>query len=151
MGLKLAETAEKQLVVLDVIRIQASPAQVEGQILATAAADGPHVTVALPKDPGQAGAAQVMMMTRALAGYKLIATPETGSKTVRAMAAATQIDAGNLHVVSAPWNDAFLAELSAFPDARKDDQVDALSRAVNMLAITGGASARRMHVPMMSR
>jgi predicted phage terminase large subunit-like protein len=151
VGLKLAETAEKQLVVLDVIRVQASPAQVEERILTTAAADGTHVTVALPQDPGQAGAAQIMTMTRALAGYKLMATPETGSKEARAMPAATQIDAGNLHIVFAPWNDAFLAELAAFPDARKDDQVDALSRAVNMLAMTAGTAARRMHVPMMNR
>jgi predicted phage terminase large subunit-like protein len=67
------------------------------------------------------------------------------------MPAATQVDAGNLAVLAAPWNDAFLAELRAFPDSYKDDQVDALSRAVNTLAMTRGTPARREHVHLMSR
>jgi predicted phage terminase large subunit-like protein len=67
------------------------------------------------------------------------------------MVAATQVDAGNLALVAAPWNDAFLAELRAFPNGDKDDQVDALSRAVNTLATASAAMARRMNVPLLGR
>jgi len=44
-----------------------------------------------------------------------------------------------------------LAELRAFPHAGKDDQVDALSRAVNTLATMAGQPARRLHLPLMQR
>jgi hypothetical protein len=42
---------------------------------------------------------------------------------------ASQVEAGNLAIVRATWNHAFLEELRDFPFGRKDDQVDALSRA----------------------
>ena len=151
VGLKLGLTAENRLAVLDIIRIRVSSAQVEARILAAARADGPTTTIALPQDPGQAGLAQVALLTRTLVGFAVVASPETGAKIMRARAAATQVDAGNVLLVAAPWNDAFLSELRAFPDSAKDDQVDALSRAVNTLATTGGATARRIDVPLLGR
>jgi predicted phage terminase large subunit-like protein len=151
VGLKLGMTDEHQLVVLDVVRLQGSPAQVEARIQETARLDGPNVVVALPQDPGQAGAAQIAMLSRGLAGYKIASSPERDAKLVRAMPAATQMDAGNLMMVAAPWNDAFLAELKAFPHGGKDDQVDALSRAVNFLAGCNAQSARRLNSDFLSR
>ena len=67
----------------------------------------------------------------------IVATPETGAKIMRAMPAATQMDAGNLTMVAAPWNDNFLAS-SGVSGCAKDDQVDALSRAVNTLGDVDG-------------
>jgi predicted phage terminase large subunit-like protein len=151
VGLKLGMTSENRLIVLDVIRFQGSPAQVEARIQATAVADGVGTILALPQDPGQAGAAQIAMLTRSLTGFHVIATPETGAKITRAMPAATQVDAGNLTLLAAPWNENFLAEIAAFPDSAKDDQVDALSRAVNTLATTNGQTARRVNVPLLGR
>jgi predicted phage terminase large subunit-like protein len=151
VGLKLGMTEAQRLVVLDVIRLQASPAAVEASILAAAKADGVTTVLALPQDPGQAGAAQIAMLSRALMGFQVVATPERGSKVNRAMPAATQVDAGNLWIVAAPWNDVFLAELRAFPDSHKDDQVDALSRAVNTMVTTGNGAARRVSVPLFGR
>jgi predicted phage terminase large subunit-like protein len=151
VGLKLGMTAQNGLIVLDVIRLQASPAQVEARILAAAKADGMATILALPQDPGQAGAAQIAMLSRSLTGFHIVATPETGAKITRAMPAATQVDAGNLSLLAAPWNENFLAELSAFPDSAKDDQVDALSRAVNTMATTQGQPARRVNVPLVGR
>ena len=49
------------------------------------------------------------------------------------MPIAAQIEAGNLLIVRADWNHRFLDELREFPLGRKDDQVDALSRAFAML------------------
>ena len=151
VGLKLGVTASGQFVVLDVVRLQASPAAVEEKILHIAKADGCGTMIALPQDPGQAGVAQVAMLSAKLAGFHVVASPETGAKVMRAMPAATQMDAGNFALVAAPWNENFLSELSAFPDSAKDDQVDALSRAVNTLATTVGAAARRISVPLLAR
>lgn len=151
VGLKLGVTAEQHLVVVDVIRLQDSPARVEAKIQATAQSDGVATILALPQDPGQAGAAQIAMLSRGLLGFHLVATPETGAKHIRAMPAATQIDAGSLSLLAAPWNDAFLAELRAFPDSPKDDQVDALSRAVNTLATTALQAMRRVNIPLLGR
>jgi predicted phage terminase large subunit-like protein len=151
VGVKLGVTAENRLIILDVIRFQGSPAQVEARIQATAKVDGVSTILTLPQDPGQAGAAQVAMLSRSLAGFHVVATPETGAKITRAMPAATQVDAGNLALVSAPWNDSFLAELRAFPDSAKDDQVDALSRAVNTLVTTNTQMSRRINVPFLNR
>ena len=151
VGLKLGVTAENLLVVLDVARLQAAPAQVETKILEMARLDGAGTVIALPQDPGQAGAAQIAMLTRSLNGYRVVASPERDAKTIRAMPAATQMDAGNLAMVAAPWNDALLAELRAFPHGGKDDQVDALSRAVNTLATMVGQPARRLSLPLMQR
>jgi predicted phage terminase large subunit-like protein len=151
VGLKLGVTQENLLVVLDVVRFQASPALVEARIQEIARLDGVNVIVALPQDPGQAGAAQIAMLTRSLVGYKIEASPERDSKVNRAMPVATQVDAGNLALVVAPWSDVLLAELRSFPYGSKDDQVDALSRAVNTLATVTSQPARRMNVPLMSR
>jgi predicted phage terminase large subunit-like protein len=53
----------------------------------------------------------------------------------RAKPASAQAEAGNIKVVRGAWNDVFLRELETFPaPAAHDDQVDALSGALNALA-----------------
>ncbi|MDE8349890.1 MAG: phage terminase large subunit [Acidocella sp.] len=151
VGLKLGVALDNKIIILDIIRIQASPSQVAARIIATAKTDGVATLVALPQDPGQAGLAQVAMLTSGLLGYNVNASVESGPKVMRAMPAATQMDAGNITLLAAPWNENFLSELLAFPESGKDDQVDALSRAVNTLATTSAASARRLNVPLLGR
>jgi predicted phage terminase large subunit-like protein len=63
---------------------------------------------------------------------------------------ASQIEARNVAIVRAGWNHVFLEELRDFPFGRKDDQVDALSRAFTMLT-THGAPARRLSMPFLAR
>jgi predicted phage terminase large subunit-like protein len=91
------------------------------------------------------------MLTDLLLGFTVNSSPETGAKVTRAMPAATRVDAGKVSLLAAPWNENFLSELGAFPDSNKDDQVDALSRAVNTLATTNETAARRFNVPLMGR
>jgi predicted phage terminase large subunit-like protein len=151
VGLKLGITEDRRMIVLDLIRFQGSPGQVEAKIHATAKADGVGTILALPQDPGQAGAAQIAMLSKSLSGYHVIATPETGAKITRATAAAIQVELGNLYILAAPWNENFLSEVQAFPDSKKDDQVDALSRAVNTMLMTNTQATRRFNVPLLSR
>jgi predicted phage terminase large subunit-like protein len=85
-----------------------------------------------------------------LAGFRVVSGPETGSKAFRAGAIAAQVGAGNVSLRRAHWNDVFLDELTMFPHGSKDDQVDALSRAFNLLA-TPDKSARFTSLPFLGR
>jgi predicted phage terminase large subunit-like protein len=151
VGVKIGVTEVRQIIVLDVIRFRGTPADVEREITAAANADGPGTLIALPRDPGQAGIAQVSFLSRALLGYRIEHSPETGAKADRAKPAATQMGSGNILLLKASWNATFLQELKAFPNARKDDQVDALSRAVNTLATSSEIGMRRIHIPFGAR
>jgi predicted phage terminase large subunit-like protein len=150
VGLKLCREASGRFVVLDVVRLRGSPHEVERAIIATAAADGPLTAISLPQDPGQAGKAQVRYLVSALAGYRVGATPETGSKLTRATPVASQVEAGNMALLHGGWNATFIDEMREFPNGRKDDQVDALSRAFAAL-LEAGAPARRVASGFMTR
>jgi predicted phage terminase large subunit-like protein len=147
-GVKLGRTEDGRYVVLDVLRLRAGPAEVAQVIVQTAKLDGRGVPVGLPQDPGQAGKQQVAWLAGMLGGFRVLAGPETGAKLTRAQPAAAAVAAGQMAVLRGPWNRAFLDELRDFPAGRKDDQVDALARAMAMLA---AAPARRIEVAFMAR
>jgi len=134
VGLKLQCSPDNKYFVLDIVRIRGTPSQVEETIKQTAQTDGRHVKISLPEDPGQAGKSQIAYLTRQLAGFHVHSSRETGSKETRAMPVAPQIEAGNLFLKKSHWNNIFLEELRSFPWGSKDDQVDALSRAFNILS-----------------
>jgi predicted phage terminase large subunit-like protein len=150
VGLKLGRSAAGALVVLDIRRLRGGPREVAEAIVQTAGLDGREVPIGLPQDPGQAGKQQVAWLAGLLAGFRVVAGPETGSKVTRAAPAAAQVDAGNLFIVRAPWNRAFLDELRDFPGGRKDDQVDALARALTLCA-EARAPVRRLDLAFMAR
>lgn len=150
VGLKLRRDRSERFIVEDVVRLRGSPNVVQQTIATTAGKDGQGVTVALPQDPGQAGRSQVVYLTRQLAGYHVVASPESGSKITRALPVASQVEAGNLVVVCAPWNRAFIEELRDFPHGAKDDQVDALARAFNCI-VEFGLPTRQLSVPLFGR
>ena len=149
VGVKLARREGGGLCILDVVRLRGGPLAVERAILRTAELDGNNVAVGLPQDPGQAGKQQVAYFTDLLAGWRVVASPETGSKLVRAGPVSAQIEAGLLTMVRASWNAALTTELRDFPHGAKDDQVDALSRAFAMLM--QGSVSRRMRLDVMAR
>jgi predicted phage terminase large subunit-like protein len=59
----------------------------------------------------------------------------TGDKATRATPASAQVEAGNVKLVRGPWNEEFMYEVCAFPNAPHDDQVDAFADALNELAL----------------
>ena len=135
VGLKLGRCVDGTFVILDVVRLQGDPACVEAKIREVAERDGPGVRISLPQDPGQAGRAQVQYLTRRLAGFAVSSSPETGSKSLRAMPVAAQVTGGTVTVMAAPWNRRLVDELVDFPNGMNDDQVDALSRAFGLLGL----------------
>jgi predicted phage terminase large subunit-like protein len=150
VGVKLARDGDGRLFVLDVVRLRGGPHEVAAAILATAQQDGAAVPVGLPQDPGQAGKVQVAWLQGLLAGYRVVASPETGAKLTRATPVAAQVEAGNVSLLRGGWNEAFLEELREFPQGRKDDQVDALARAHGLLAAPVIA-ARRVRISLLAR
>jgi predicted phage terminase large subunit-like protein len=132
-GIKLSRDKNGRYLILDVVRIQGTPYQVEELIVSVAHKDGAKVIVAIPEDPGQAGKSQMSYLTRQLAGFHVISSRETGSKATRAMPLASQVEAGNVAVIRAEWVPTLLDEMGEFPWGRKDDQVDALVRAFTTL------------------
>ncbi len=149
-GVKLLRSEAGRFVVEDVCRVRKPTAEINNLVLDVANQDGEAVTIALPRDPGQAGLYQVSALTAALAGFRVLSSPEVGSKILRAERVASQIAIGNVSLKRGSWNTAFLEELSAFPQGKKDDQVDALSRAFGVLT-TNQRPARYTSFPFLGR
>lgn len=134
VGLRMAYAAGI-FYVEDVRRDRWSPGDVEKNLKNTASQDTLQVKIRIPEDPGAAGKADAATKLKLLAGYDVTAVRPTGEKAVRAKPASAQCEAGNVKLVRAPWNDAFLDEVCSFPNAQHDDQVDAFADALNELAL----------------
>ncbi len=57
----------------------------------------------------------------------------SGDKLTRSLSWANRAEAGKVVLVRGPWIDEFIEEVCQFPNAKHDDQVDAVSLAVNMI------------------
>jgi predicted phage terminase large subunit-like protein len=145
-GVKLYQTASGQYIIDDIVRLRGNFYTVQETLIATAAADGQNVVISLPIDPGQAGKSQAAQLSSKLAGFRLYTSREHGSKLSRAIPVAAQLDAGNLTMRKGLWNQVLLEELQSFPQGKKDDQVDALSRAFLTLCDFPG-KIRRVDIP----
>jgi predicted phage terminase large subunit-like protein len=132
VGAKLLIHSGK-LYICDLVRRRASPFEVEEMLQACARLDGLQVAISIPQDPGQASVGQKGRFASLLGGYNVHFSPESGDKADRAKPFAAQVEAGNVFVVRAPWNDALFAEAELFPNSEFKDQIDALSRAYSWL------------------
>jgi predicted phage terminase large subunit-like protein len=139
VGLKLARLwgdprFKDLMIITDVQRIRGTPDEVRHLVRTVAAADNISTTQLFPRDPGQAGIDQAESYVMMLRGSRVSAVPQTGSKIVRADAAASQANIGRIGMLRAGWNAALIDELAAFPNGQHDDQVDALSLAFNQMS-----------------
>lgn len=133
VGVKMALTYDGDFIVLDVIRFQGTPREVELAVMNTAGADGQGVFITIPKDPAQAGKYQTDYYLRKLYKYKVIAVPPIGSKENRADPFAIKVEGGMVSLIRGNWNDAYLDELCVFPASKHADQVDASADAFGFL------------------
>jgi predicted phage terminase large subunit-like protein len=134
VGVKIGRQKDGRFIIAHIARDQLSPAGVERLLVNTASHDGYTTEISLPQDPGQAGKQQAAYYIQKMAGYIAHATTESGSKEVRASPFAAQAEVGNVDILEGGWNDIFFDELCVFPGGAYDDQVDAASRALNVLA-----------------
>lgn len=133
-GGKLGKQPNGRYIIADVERLRDTPDVVEAALLNTTKRDGVDTRVRLPQDPGQAGKAQVLHLTKLLAGFAVTSKPITGDKVTRAEPFAAQVNVGNVDMLRAGWNDALVNEMRMFPNGKNDDQVDALSDAFGELS-----------------
>ena len=132
-GAKLGRLNDGRFIIADMVRLRCAADERDAALKNTAARDGSGVRISIPQDPGQAGKTQVLYLTRALSGYRVHSSPESGDKVTRAEPLAAQINVGNVLMVRGSWNDQLMDEMRMFPNGLFDDQVDALSRAFGEL------------------
>lgn len=128
-GVKLRFDKNDNFYVMDVVRFRGQEKRVVDVMRSTAEQDGAECVQDFPQDPGQAGKGQATYITEQLFGFPVKYSTESGNKTIRAEAAASQASIKKMFIVDGPWNENFIKELTTFPGCRFKDQVDAMSRA----------------------
>ena len=125
---------EGKYYVLDIARFRGAPSLVEATIKQTAILDGVRVMVGIEQEPGSSGVDDLdYYMRKVLVGFNVRAVKTTGSKLERAGPVSSAVNAGNVSIREAAWNNDFLDEVTVFPEGKFKDQVDALSGAFNLL------------------
>jgi predicted phage terminase large subunit-like protein len=122
-------------VVLDVQRQQLGPDGVDKLIKVTAQLDGVACAQREEREGGSAGLAVIAARTKTLREFDYKGVPTTGSKITRSKMFRGQAEAGNVYLIRASWNKAYIDELTGFPTATHDDQVDASSCAYNAVLL----------------
>jgi predicted phage terminase large subunit-like protein len=122
--------------ILDVVRGQWSPGTCEEILRQTAVLDGSHTAIRMEQEAGASGKAMIAHYAKnVFVGFDFRGVSPTGSKELRAQPLSAAAEAGNVRVLSAPWNAAMLDELELFgADCPHDDQVDSLSGAFSCIA-----------------
>jgi predicted phage terminase large subunit-like protein len=140
VGLKAGKDEQGRIYVLDVVRFRDTAAGVEAQVAHNALSDGTNVRVWMEQEPGASGKSLISYYARKVipAGVSFRGNRNTGSKELRAEIAAGKSERGEIILVKAPWNEKFFDEVTFFPFGSHDDQVDALSGAVDKLESKGG-------------
>lgn len=128
-GALLGRLPDGRFVIADMVHGQMGADIRDAALKNTAAKDGARVKISIPQDPGQAGKTQALYLTRQLAGFSVSATPESGSKIIRAEPLAAQVNIGNVLMLRGGWNQGLIEEMRLFPNGANDDRIDACSRA----------------------
>ena len=126
-------------------RFRETPLVNENRIRATAERDGRAMPVYIQQDPGQAGKSQISHYARnVLSGFAFKGHNKgSTSKTTLAEPLASAAEAGNVFIVRRTNDgygltreeiDALLSEIEVFPKGAHDDQVDAITGAIDRLS-----------------
>lgn len=137
VGTKMARVSGMYYI-MDVVRFQGGPSDVERAILNTARADGADVEIYMEQEPGASGKIMIEhYQFRVLHGYYFQGIRSTGPKPARAARFASMCDARNVKLVRGNWISKWLDEHEAFPHGAHDDQVDSSAGAFNQLTLGG--------------
>jgi predicted phage terminase large subunit-like protein len=118
------------LVVESVVQRQLTPGPRDHWMREVALEDGLAVQQDFPQDPGQAGKSQkASIVSGPFEGMDAVSSLETGDKPSRALPFAIQAENGNVALVRAAWNEAFLVQGEQFTKGAASDMIDATSRA----------------------
>lgn len=138
VGAKVGMTDDGTLVVADVARGRWDWPKALKVIASTARADGNRVHQGIEDVGVQKGMYQLLMREPKLVGLTFRPIKPVSDKITRANPWLARAEQGKVVLVRGQWIGAFLDEICAFPEASHDDQVDAVSGAVQMMAHHGG-------------
>lgn len=141
VGVRVGMGNDGAIIVADVVRGRWEWPQAVRMIATTAQADGIEVQQGVETVGAQVGAIQSLLADPQLAGLTFQPITVHQDKVTRALPIISRCEQGKLAVVRAGWNKDFLDELSAFPESKHDDQVDALAAAAGMIALCSGPVA----------
>jgi predicted phage terminase large subunit-like protein len=120
--------------IVDMQHARLTPKGVQDLVLQTAQLDSKGIDVWMEQEPGSSGKSVVDHYEReVLKGYPAHAKRSTGPKAERAKPVSSAAEARNMFLVAGAWNKAFLDEAENFPGGAHDDQIDAVSGAVEVL------------------
>lgn len=117
------------------------------QAVKNLAAIAPHAPAKLIELAAN-GPAIIASLRKVIPG--LIGVTPDGSKMARMAAVSPFIEAGNVYLPDpqvAPWVEAFISELAAFPFGAQDDDVDGCSQALKRLLLIGANSTGQAAQP----
>ncbi len=133
-GALVGRTKEGTYYIADIRRLRGTPLHVEALIKQTAQMDGKSVTIYMEQEPGSSGVNTIDHYRReVLAGFTFYGVRSTGSKEERANPVSSQAEASNIKLVRGNWINSYLDEVESFPLGAHDDQVDAVSGAIEQL------------------
>lgn len=141
-GVLMGRTREQSYVILDVVRFQGTPRDVEQMVKSVATTDAMQwkdsVETYMEQEPGASGVHMIeTYQFKVMAGHYFKGIRTTGPKPVRAAPLSSMAQAKNIKVVRGAYLSDFFDELEAFPFGGHDDQVDATAGAFNQLTVGG--------------
>ena len=141
-GGKIGITEDGTIVIAHVVRGRWEWPDALRIIIQTAQADGARVAQGVEDVGVQKGMYQFIMREPLAVGLTFRPIPVRKDKIERVNPWLARAEQGKVVLVRGEWNAAFLDEVMAFPEGQHDDQVDAVSGAVQMLS--GGGWVRGM-------
>jgi len=146
-GTKIGRSPDGVYYIADHVWLRDTPHEVEKLLKFTASADTRECQIDIPQDGGQAGKSQVLNLVKALAGYPVKFSPESGDKETRFRPFSAQAQAGNVKVLRGTWNERWFSELEGFPEGAHDDDADSTSRAFNsFLTLQGPVTVKPLRL-----
>ena len=128
-GAKPKKAIRSTYYVLDVVREQVGPAEVEELMYATARRDGPGVKIRMEEEGGSSGKIVVSTYGSVMQGFDFDGVRATGPKPARWAPFLNACRKGTVLVVRAEWNENWIRELEGLPTSRYKDQADSAAGA----------------------
>ena len=142
-GAKMGVTTDGTIVIADIVSGQMEWPDAVRLIANTAKLDGTRVRQGIECVSAQVGVLQTLLRDPLLLAHTFTSIEVHRDKLTRALPLVARSEQGKLAIVRGAWNQKFLDELCAFPESAHDDQVDACSGGMTLLALPTGAIDER--------
>jgi predicted phage terminase large subunit-like protein len=143
-GVKMRRVGDLYYVV-DVIKVQLNPADIDEVMAAAAELDGQACSIRWEQEGGSAGKRDAAHIAKLLNKYDAQGVLPRGDKVTRARPWASQLKAGNARLLEGDWNKEYIDDHVKFPEGDKDS-IDASSGAYDFLA-SSNMSASDFYAP----